>query len=119
MSYTRYDAMADEAEEKYERLVSDVMDDLLAPIFDEVYSLDPEEGNDPHPWSRTRHLFEIWTEDGDDGLRTETQWPPRPQCLRSTRGPSGELSAAPVRCSPHELQPTSCAVGQPPLRRYS
>lgn len=69
MTYTKYDAMAEEAEEKYERLVSDAMDDLLAPIFAEVYSLDPEEDNDPHPWTWTRHLFEVWTEDGDDGLR--------------------------------------------------
>jgi len=68
MSYTKWDAMADEAEEKFSKRVRDALADIIAPIVSEIEAMD-EEAEYPHPWDYDRHLLAIWLEDGDDGLR--------------------------------------------------
>ena len=65
MTYTKRDAMADEAEEKYEQLLSEVLDVLVTPIFDKIAASDGPDLLDPS----ASEAYGVWQEFGDDGLR--------------------------------------------------
>ncbi len=64
MSYTRYDAMADEAQEKYDEGVGAELETLTRPITDRIENMDAD-AHYPHPWTYDRHLLEVWIEDED------------------------------------------------------
>ena len=67
MSYDIYDAMADEAKDKYDEMVQDQLDQITGPLIREVWSMD-ENAIYPHPLAYMPHLLSVWLEDGCDGL---------------------------------------------------
>lgn len=72
--YDRYDAMADDANDKYEEMVQNRLDTLCVAVEREVWALlehIEQSGEDqPHPWTWERHLVGILDEtESEDALR--------------------------------------------------
>ncbi len=66
------DAAYDAAYDEREALIQEALSPLVDPVMDAVEALAAyieEHGEQPHPWTRHRHLLSIWLDEDDIALR--------------------------------------------------